>query len=149
MFILCLSYVITYYCIQYNFSNLPRRLQFRYSEKVSKVSPIYHFLLDITQQRQIISWRWDQFFVAFSEYLNFSNAYIITISRNFWLIHIHDWRTVKVQHDLEVYPTQSFTQILTLWAFQRLKIGAELSKINNNIIITIHSIVTGVQIEYF
>ena len=34
---------------------------FRYFEKATKISLIFHFLSDITQQRQIISGRWDKY----------------------------------------------------------------------------------------
>ena len=37
------------------------QLKFRYYEKAIKIHPIFHFLVDITQQRQIISRRWYKF----------------------------------------------------------------------------------------
>ena len=43
-----------------------------------------------------------QIFVAFSEYLNFSNTYIMTISHNIWLFPIHDWKFNN--HDLLSLP---------------------------------------------
>ena len=45
-------------CIAHSYFTLAK---FTYSEKASKVFPIFHFLLDITQSRQSISRRMDKF----------------------------------------------------------------------------------------
>ena len=46
-----------------------QKLKFRYSEKATKIMPVFYFLFDIVAST--FEWNMGQIFVAFSEYQNF------------------------------------------------------------------------------